>query len=104
MNALAALADPTRASIVTAVAQREQTANEIVGMFNLTQPAISNHLRVLREAGLVSVRSEGTRRFYRLDPAPLQELDSWLEQFRRFWAHRLDRLEAHLDDTKEVHP
>ena len=98
MNAFAALADPTRAGIVEALADSGQTVNQIVSRFSLSQPSISRHLRVLREAGLVSVHPDGQRRVYRLDPAPLREIDAWLERYRRFWTGRLDDLERLMDE------
>jgi DNA-binding transcriptional ArsR family regulator len=98
MNAFAALADPTRAEIVDLLADGGRTVNEIVGRFSLTQPSISRHLRILREAGLVSVEPDGQRRVYHLDPAPLREIDHWLGRYRRFWARKLDDLERHMDE------
>ena len=98
MNAFAALADPTRAAIVDALADGWHTVNEIVALFPLTQPSISRHLRVLREAGLVSVLPEGQRRVYQLDPRPLREIDQWLERYRKFWSLKLDALERHMDE------
>jgi DNA-binding transcriptional ArsR family regulator len=100
VNTLSALADPTRARIVEALAERGHTVNEIVALCSLTQPAISRHLRVLREAGLVSVHPDGQRRVYRLDPRPLRELDRWLDRYRSLWAGRLDDLERHLDEER----
>ncbi len=97
MHAFAALADPTRSEIVDALATRPRTVNEIVGMFSVTQPAISRHLKVLREAGLVRVVPEGKSRVYHLDPAPLREIDHWLDRYRVFWSGRLDALERHLE-------
>ena len=101
MHAFAALADPTRTEIVDALAVRARTVNEIVAMFRVTQPAISRHLKVLREAGLVTVRPEGKTRVYQLDPRPLQEIDAWLGRYRRFWAARMDALERHMDEEPE---
>lgn len=98
MNAFAALADPTRARIVDALAERGRPVNEIVALFSLTQPSISRHLRILREAGLVSVHPHGQRRVYRLDPRPLREIDHWLDRYRKFWARKLDDLERHMDE------
>lgn len=98
MNAFAALADPTRERIVEALAKRERTAGEIVELFSLTQPAISRHLRILREAGLVTVRPDAQRRVYRLDPRPLREIDRWLDRYRRLWARRLDALERRMEE------
>ena len=89
MNAFAALADPTRAQIVEALASGNHTANEIVDLFPISQPSVSRHLRVLREAGLVSVESAGRQRVYRLEPAPLREIDDWLARYRKFWSRKL---------------
>lgn len=96
MEALSALADPTRRRIVELLAQRDRTAGEIVAEFALTPPAISQHLKVLREAGLVTVRAEGQQRIQALDPAGFDELDAWLEMTRRAWSRRLDALEREL--------
>jgi len=101
VNTFAALADPTREAIVEAIAVRPRTVSEIVDLFAVSQPAISRHLRVLREAGLVHAVPEGKTRVYHLDPAPLEELDRWLHRYRRFWASKLDALEAHMDEEPE---
>jgi DNA-binding transcriptional ArsR family regulator len=93
MPALDALADPTRRQIVEMLADGERTAGEIVGRFDLSGPAISQHLKVLREARLVSVRVDAQRRIYALDPAGFGEIDAWLVGIRRFWGGRLDELE-----------
>ena len=84
------LADPTRRRIVELLAQRERSVGELVSAFDVSQPAISRHLRILREAKLVRVRNEGQRHIYRLDGRRLAELDAWLAPYRRFWADRLD--------------
>ena len=97
MQPFGALADPTRARIVEVLAAGPRTANEIVDLFPSTQPSISRHLRVLREAGLVAVQPSGRQRVYRLDPGPLREIDRWLDRYRRFWTDRLDALEQHMD-------
>jgi DNA-binding transcriptional ArsR family regulator len=97
VNTLAALSDPTRARIVEALAERERTAGEIVRLFPISQPAVSQHLRVLRDSGLVTIEKAAQRRIYHLNPAPLREIDEWLSRYRRFWAGRLDDLEAQLD-------
>jgi DNA-binding transcriptional ArsR family regulator len=97
MLAFAALADPTRRRIVEMLAARELPAGEIARRFDMTPPAVSQHLRLLRDAGLVSVRRDAQRRIYALDPAGLAELDAWLARFRRFWSHRLDALEQALE-------
>jgi DNA-binding transcriptional ArsR family regulator len=100
MNALAALADPKRARIIETLAEGERTAGELVALFSISQPAVSQHLRVLREAGLVAVERDAQRRVYRLDPRPLRELDRWLDGYRRFWAGKLDDLERHMDEEE----
>ena len=74
------------------------SANEVVDRFKLSQPAISRHLRVLREAGLVRVEPVGRRRIYHLDAAPLRDIDGWLDRYRRFWSGRLDALEELIDE------
>jgi DNA-binding transcriptional ArsR family regulator len=96
VEALAALADPTRREIVALLAGGEQAAGQLAERFPVSRPAISRHLRVLREAGLVRVRVEGQRRVYTLDPRPLSELDAWLTPYRRLWAQRLDALDTEI--------
>jgi DNA-binding transcriptional ArsR family regulator len=96
MNALEALADPTRRRIVELLADRERSAGEIASHFRTSRPGVSRHLRVLREQGLVRTRSEAQRRLYSLDPAPLAELDAWLERYRGFWTNRLDALDTEI--------
>ena len=86
MLGFAALADPTRRRIVEMLAARELPAGEIARRFDMTAPAVSQHLRLLREAGLVHVRRDAQRRIYALDPRGLIELDEWLARFRRFWS------------------
>jgi len=78
------LADPTRRQIIAMLVERERSAGELGAVFAVSQPAISRHLRILREVGLVSVRGEGQRRIYSLDAAPLAALDEWLAVYRRF--------------------
>ena len=92
-----AIADPTRRQIVELVATREMTACDIASRFEVTRPAISRHLRVLRESDLVTVTNDATRRIYRLDPRPLRELQTWLARNERLIEARLDKLGAHLD-------
>lgn len=96
MNALEALADDTRRRIVELLADGERSAGEIASHFSTSRPGISRHLRVLRESGLVQTRPEAQRRLYSLDPAPLAELDAWLQRYRSFWANRLDALDTEL--------
>jgi DNA-binding transcriptional ArsR family regulator len=92
-----ALADPVRRDILALLRQGEQTAGAVVAALALPQPNISKHLKLLRDAGLVRARIDGPRRIYRLDPAPLAELDAWLRPFRAFWAEKLDALGDHLN-------
>src|SRR5262249_5402598 len=96
MDALAALAEPTRRRIVEMLAQRELSAGEIADRFEVSAPAISQHLKVLREAQLVRVRAEAQRRIYELDPDGFGELDQWLTHIRQFWRGRLNALERRL--------
>jgi DNA-binding transcriptional ArsR family regulator len=96
MRAAEALSDPTRRRIVELLAERELTAGELAAEFSTSRPAVSRHLRVLRGLGFVRVRSEAQRRVYSLDPAPLAELDDWLDRYRSFWSQRLDALDTGL--------
>jgi DNA-binding transcriptional ArsR family regulator len=96
VQALEALADPTRRRIVELLAERDRDAGEIASHFRVSRPAVSRHLRVLREHGLVQTRSVAQRRVYSLDPEPLEEIDAWLAKYRRFWANRLDALDVQL--------
>ena len=96
MRAFTALADPTRRRIVELLGRGERSAGEIADEFELSQPAISQHLKALRDAGLVQTRAEAQRRIYALDPAGLAAIDGWLEGVRRFWPAKLDALEREL--------
>jgi len=96
VKALAALADPTRRTIVELLAERERTAGELAASFSTSRPAVSRHLRVLREHGLVQARAHGRERLYSLEPEPLAELDEWLSRYRSFWTNRLDALGVEL--------
>ncbi|HTC08086.1 MAG TPA: metalloregulator ArsR/SmtB family transcription factor [Acetobacteraceae bacterium] len=96
MSAFGALADPARRQILALLRAGELPAGTLVDALRLPQPTVSKHLKVLREAGLVRARIDGPRRVYRLDPAPLAELDAWLAPYRSFWADQLDALGAHL--------
>ena len=98
MSAYAALAEPHRRHILDVLRDGEQSVGDLVGELGLTQPGVSKHLRVLREAGLVAVRADGRRRLYGLRPEPLAEVDAWLEPYRAFWGRRLDALERHLEE------
>jgi DNA-binding transcriptional ArsR family regulator len=101
VNALAALADPTRRRIVELLAERPHDVAELNAHFAISQPAVSRHLRVLREHGLVRSRPAAQRRVYSLDPTPLAELDDWLARYRSFWAQRLDALETELRRSRK---
>jgi DNA-binding transcriptional ArsR family regulator len=96
MDSLMALADPTRRKIVEMLGRGERASGEIAERFDMSAPAISQHLKVLKEARLVQVRVEGQRRVYSLDPEGLQMIDAWLAEVRRFWAGSLDALERAL--------
>jgi DNA-binding transcriptional ArsR family regulator len=106
MQSLLAIADPTRRRIVELLAVRERTAGELVDEFELSAPAISQHLKVLREAGLVTVRPEGQSRVQALNPAGFGDLEAWLEKTRSVWSRRLDALERELraEDEASEHP
>lgn len=95
--ALQALSEPHRLAILAMLAEGERPAGDLVQALPISQPTVSKHLSVLKHAGLVTVRKDAQRRLYSLNPAPLAELDAWLSTYRRFWTHRLDALEAHLD-------
>lgn len=101
MLSLSALADPTRRRIVELLAQRDRTTGELVDEFDVSAPAISQHLNVLREAGLVVTRAEGQTRIQTLNPAGLDEVGAWLERTRNFWSRRLDALERELKADDE---
>jgi len=96
MQSLAAIADPTRRKIVELLAERERTSGELVAEFDLSAPAISQHLNILREAGLVTTRAEGQSRIQSLNPGGFDDLDAWLEKTRSVWSNRLDALEREL--------
>jgi DNA-binding transcriptional ArsR family regulator len=91
------IAEPNRRAILTLLVSSEQSVGEIERQLRMTQPTVSKHLRVLREAGFVESTVDAQRRLYRLKPGPFQEVDAWLAQFRRFWSAHLDALERHLD-------
>ena len=99
MDAFLALADPTRRRIIESLADGESAFGDLANQFDMSRPAVSQHLKVLREAGLVSVRKDAQRRIYRLNAEGLDQLDEWLESVRRFWGARLDDLERALDDS-----
>ena len=94
------LAEPTRRRILDLLMRDEQPVGDLVATLSISQPGVSKHLRVLREAGLVEARTDAQRRIYRVRPEPLAEIDAWLAPYRRLWSTRLDALERHLDDTE----
>jgi len=100
MHALDVLGDPVRRRILELLASGEETAGALGGViqleFGISQPAVSQHLRVLRESGFATVRPEGTKRLYAVDPAPLAQADAWFDTFRRFWQPKLDALSTEL--------
>jgi len=98
MDAFMALADPTRRQIIQSLANGETAFGDIADQFEMSRPAVSQHLKVLREAGLVAVRRDAQRRIYRVEASGLREVDEWLEKVRRFWDGRLDDLERVLQE------
>jgi DNA-binding transcriptional ArsR family regulator len=103
MQSLTAIADPTRRRIVELLAVRDRTAGELVEEFNLSAPAISQHLNILRESGLIITRAEGQSRIQSLNPEGFDDLEAWLEKTRSVWSRRLDALERELraEDERE---
>ena len=100
-SAFEIIAEPNRRAILGLLALSEQSVGEIERQLRMTQPTVSKHLRVLRDAGFVEATVDAQRRLYRLRPEPFQEVDTWLAQFRRFWSAHVDALERHLD---RMHP
>jgi DNA-binding transcriptional ArsR family regulator len=98
------IAEPNRRAILNLLVSSQQSVGEIERQLRMTQPTVSKHLRVLREAGFVECTVDAQRRLYRLKPEPFQELDAWLTQFRRFWSAHVDALERHLDRMDPVTP
>ena len=96
LAALQVLAEPRRVAILELLRDGERPVSELVELLQLSQPAVSKHLRVLRDAGLVEARVDAQRRLYHIRPEPLAELDDWLAPYRRLWTTHLDRLEEHL--------
>ena len=101
VTVLGALAEDTRLQIVEALSSDDRIVSELVELFSVSQPAISRHLRVLREAGVVTARPLGKQRIYRLNPAPLREVSTWAESCARAWEARFDALGEHLDRVAE---
>ena len=103
-SSFAIIAEPNRRAILSLLAMSEQSVGEIERRLRMPQTSVSKHLRVLREAGFVESRVDAQRRLYRLRPEPLQEVDAWLAQFRRFWSTHVDALERHLDRIAPQEP
>src|SRR5205085_461698 len=101
-SSFAIVADPNRRAILSLLLSSERSVGELKRKLRLSQPSVSKHLRVLREAGFVESRIEAQRRLYRLRPEPLLELEAWLAPFRRFWSRHVDALERHLDKLEKV--
>lgn len=98
--AIEVLAEPSRRRILDLLREGERPVGELVAEMRMTQPAVSKHLRVLKDAGLVAVRPDAQRRMYRIRPEPLAELDAWLAPYRSMWTESLDRLEEHLETRR----
>jgi DNA-binding transcriptional ArsR family regulator len=101
MSVFDVLAEPNRRRILDLLRVSERPVGELVGRLELSQPAISKHLRILREAGLVEVRADAQRRLYRVHAEPLRAVDQWLMPYRRMWASHLDELERHLQSISD---
>jgi DNA-binding transcriptional ArsR family regulator len=101
MSPFEVLAEPNRRRILDLLRASERPVGDLVQALDVSQPAVSKHLRVLREAGLVDVRPAAQQRLYRVRPESLREMDEWLEPYRRLWSERLDDLERHLDEMPD---
>lgn len=101
MDTFVALADPTRRSIIETLSAGERSFGELADQFEMSRPAVSQHLKVLRDAGIVSARADAQRRIYRLSDEGLKEIDAWLTKVRAYWTPRLDRLERILNEPEE---
>ncbi|MFT4437337.1 ArsR/SmtB family transcription factor [Caballeronia sp. 15715] len=101
-STFAIIAEPSRRAILSLLATAERSVGDIEENLNLSQPSVSKHLRVLREAGFVESRVDAQRRLYRIKPEPLMEIDAWLAPFRQFWSVHVDALEHHLDQMDPV--
>jgi DNA-binding transcriptional ArsR family regulator len=101
LAALQVLAEPRRLAILDLLRDGERPVGELVDRLGVSQPAVSKHLRVLKDAGFVEARADAQRRLYRIRPEPLAELDDWLASYRQLWTTHLDRLEDHLDRRRQ---
>ena len=102
VTAFSTLADPTRLRILDVLRAGERPVNDLVAAVDIHQSGVSRHLRILQEAGFVTVRPEGAQRFYSLRPEPFQELDMWIAQYRKLWEARLDRFAVALERKKKI--
>ncbi|MFE9652459.1 MULTISPECIES: metalloregulator ArsR/SmtB family transcription factor [unclassified Micromonospora] len=100
VDTFAVLAEPTRRRILDRLRRTESSVGDLVDALGMSQPAVSKHLKVLREAGFVTCRTAAQQRIYRIDPGPLRAVDDWLGPYRRMWADHLDALERHLDSQE----
>lgn len=100
MNAFTVLAEPNRRLLLDNLLEGAQSVNSLVDRIGMSQPVVSKHLRILRDAGLVLVRPKGQQRLYSINPEPLAEIETWLEPYRKFWDGKLDALERHLDEME----
>jgi DNA-binding transcriptional ArsR family regulator len=100
MDTFTALADPTRRRIIESLAGGETSFGELADQFEMSRPAVSQHLKALREAGIVTARADAQRRIYRLNDASLDEIEAWLGKVREYWSHRLDKLEQLLNEQE----
>lgn len=103
-SAFGIIAEPNRRAILGLLATSERSVGEIEDKLRMSQPSVSKHLRVLREAGFVEARVDAQRRVYRIRPEPLVEVDEWLESFRHLWSAHMDALERHLDSMQQASP
>src|SRR5476649_2672043 len=103
-STFAIIAEPSRRAILSLLAASERSVGDIEEELNLSQPSVSKHLRVLREAGFVEARVDAQRRVYRIKAEPLMEVDAWLAPFRHFWSAHVDALERHLDRLDQAPP
>jgi len=100
----AAVADPTRRAILDALRGGERSAGDLATLFPISRPAVSRHVRILRRAGLLRERRAAQARIYSLDPAPLRDIERWLEHYRVFWAARLHDLKRHVESAERKRP
>src|ERR1700752_1151170 len=103
-SAFEIIAEPNRRAILSLLVSNQQSVGEIERQLRMSQPTVSKHLRVLRDAGFVESTVDAQRRLYRIRPEPLQEVDAWLAPFRRFWSAHVDALERHLDRMNRLTP